>query len=65
MLKATNMNDYESEAPHEYEMGDPNFQKKSDYVQPHELTDAESFAVDRMVNSQPRNEPIPEPVAEP
>lgn len=64
-MKVINEDEYESEAPKQYEMNDPNFQNRSDYVQPHELTDDESFAVDRLVNNAPRNEPIPEPVSKP
>ena len=65
MLKVIKMDEYENETPKQYQMDDPLFQKKSDYVTPHELTDDESYAVDRLVNNQPRNEPISETVAEP
>ena len=64
MLKVIKEDEYEADTPHDFEM-DSVYQKKSNTIQPHELTDSESFAVDRLVNNQPRNEPIPAPVAEP
>ena len=59
MLKVINMDEHTAETPNTYFTEDTEF-KKSTQVQPHDLTDSESFAVDRLVNNPPREEPIPE-----
>jgi hypothetical protein len=57
MLKVINYDEYTHDAPKIEGMDEPIF-KKTNTITPHELTEEDTYAIDRAIFAPPREEPV-------